>query len=68
MIFYESIISGFISKLVSKKDLLAQPLLLQTGLAGSQGVSLFNRDPFSRDRILDVDRSNLSNKSKSIHN
>ena len=43
---YETIISDFVSKLVSKKDSLAQPLLLQTGVAGSQGVSLFNRDPF----------------------
>ena len=68
IISYESSISNFTLKLVSKKDSLAQPLLLQTGLAGSQGVSLFNRDPFSRDRNLDVDRSNLSKKSKSIHN
>ena len=52
---YESIISDFTSKLVSKKDLLAQPLLLQTGLAGSQGVSSFNRDPFSHNCTVDVD-------------
>ena len=56
---YEAIISDFTSKLVSKKDSLARPLLLQTGVAGSQGVSLFNRDPFSRDRSLDADRTNM---------
>ena len=64
---YEAIISDFTSKLVSKKDSLAQPLLLQTGVAGSQGVSLFNRDPFSRDRSLDADRENMAEESARIH-
>ena len=64
---YETIISDFVSKLVSKKDSLAQPLLLQTGVAGLQGVSLFNRDPLSRDRTLDADRTNMQQQSSSIH-
>ena len=64
---YETIISDFVSKLVNKKDSLAQPLLLQTGVAGSQGVSLFNRDPFLCDRMLDSDRSEMGNESKSLH-
>ena len=64
---YEAIISDFVSKLVSKKDSLAQPLLLQTGVAGSQGVSLFNRDPFSRDRTLDSDRAEMGEESTSLH-
>ena len=68
MMSYEAIISDFTSKLVSKKDSLAQPLLLQTGVAGSQGVSLFNRDSFPRDRSLDADRTNMKQQSASIHN
>jgi hypothetical protein len=68
MMSYEAVISDFTSKLVSKKDSLAQPLLLQTGVAGSQGVSLFKRDPFSRDRSLDADRTNMKQQSASIHN
>jgi hypothetical protein len=67
MMPYEAIISDFTSKLIFKKDSLAQPLLLQTGVADSQGVSLFNRDPFSRDRSLDADRTNMQQQSSSIH-
>lgn len=63
----EAIISDFTSKLVSKKDSLTQPLLLSTGTAGSQGVSLFNCDPFSRDRSLDSDHSNMSQDALNIH-
>ena len=64
---HESIILDFTSKLVSKKDSLAQPLLLTTGVAGSQGVSLFNRNPFLCDRLLNGDRTNMNQDALSIH-
>ena len=52
---------------MTKTDSLDQPLLLQTGVAGSQEVSLFNKDPLSHNSTLGSDCSEMGDESKLLH-
>ena len=61
MLKYEQFIVDFISKEILKSLALAQSFFAISGTSGNRGQSVWVKDPFVRDKSLDVECAALSN-------